>query len=146
MKTLTFILITAMFVVGSIFIGCQSSSDKVKDAQKKMEEANYDLIIAKQELDQAQKDSIHQFRKESEAKITQHEKSIAEFKARISSEKRENKAKYDKKLAELEQQNSDLKKSLDEFKEDGKEQWTAFKVKFNKDMDKLGEAFKGFVE
>ena len=81
----------------------------------------------------------------AEEKIDANEKSIAEFKARIAKEKRENRAKYEKKLAGLEQKNSDMKKKLDEYKEDGKEKWTSFKNEFSHDMDELGKALKGFT-
>jgi len=39
-------------------------------------------------------------------------KNIAEFKARIAKEKKENRADYEKKLLVLEDNNSDLKKKL----------------------------------
>jgi molybdopterin synthase catalytic subunit len=49
------------------------------------------------------------------------------------------------KLAQIEQQNSDLKKNLADFKEESKEKWDSFKVKFSHDMDNLGKALKAFT-
>ena len=80
-----------------------------------------------------------------EEKINAYEKTIAEFKARITNEKKENIAKYEKTLAELEQKASNMKKNLEEYKEEGKDKWDAFKVKFNHDLDELGKALKNFT-
>jgi len=35
-----------------------------------------------------------------------------------------------------------MKQKLGDHKEDGKENWNAFKKEFNHDMDELGNAFK----
>jgi len=99
---------------------------------------------AKLNLDQVVKDSVEQFRKISEEQINTNEKNIAEIKVRIAKEKKENRAIYEKKLAGLEQQNRDMKKSLEEFREDGKENWRSFRTKFNHDMEKMGNAFHDF--
>jgi hypothetical protein len=65
-----------------------------------------------------------------------------EFKTRIASDKKEAKADYNKRIAELEQKNSDMKKKLDDYKADGKDKWEQFKKDFSRDMDDLGNAFK----
>lgn len=127
-----------MFIAGTIFTGCQSSAKKVEDAQDK-------VVVANEELNQAVKDSIMQFEKESQDKIAAHEKSIADFKTRITKEKKENQAQYDKKLAEIEQQNTDLKKKLDDYKADGKESWTTFKSDFSKSMDAINKALTDLI-
>jgi septal ring factor EnvC (AmiA/AmiB activator) len=74
--------------------------------------------------------------------LTDQEKNIAEFKARIAKEKKENRADYEKKLIELENKNSDLKKKLADYKDDGQDKWISFKAEFNRDIDELGKAFK----
>ena len=122
-------------VAGTVFTSCQSNEKKVENAQENM-------VEAKQELNQIVKDSIQQFRTVSAQKIADHEKSLTEFKARIAKEKKENRAKYQKKLSELELKNSDLKKRLDDFKEESQDKWDEFKSTFNRDMDELGESFK----
>jgi len=142
MKKSIFTLAAAMLIAGSIFTSCKSSSKKVEDAKDKVEDAQDKVTEAKEELNQVIQDSILQFKKESEAKIKAHEKSIAEFKTRIANEKKENKIKYEKKLAELEQKNTDMKKRLDEYKAEGKENWETFKDDFNKDMEALSEGFR----
>ena len=124
-----------MLTAGTMFTACQSSGAKVENARENVEDA-------KQELNQALNDSIRQFKKESEEKINAIEKSIAEFKTKIATEKKETRVIYEKKLSELEQTNKEMKKKLEEFKDDGQEAWASFKSEFNHDMDELGNAFK----
>lgn len=135
MKKSYFTLALTMFMAGIMLTGCKSSVKKVENAQDK-------VLEAKQELNVAMKDSIQQFKKESEKRISNNEKNIVEFKARIANEKKENKAKYEKKLAKLEQKNSDMKKKLADFKDEEQVKWEKFKVEYNRDMDELGKAFK----
>jgi predicted transcriptional regulator len=144
MKKTILTLAIAVFMAGTMLSSCQSSADKVKNAQDKVQDAQDKVVVAKQELNQAIKDSIQQFRKESEVKIIANEKSIAEFKARIAKEKKENRVQYEKRLAELEQQNRDMKKRLEDFREDGKENWASFRNKFNHDMEEMGKSFHDF--
>jgi 3-dehydroquinate dehydratase len=134
-----------IFIAGSAITGCQSSATKVEKAENNLKEAKENVIEARVDLYNARNDSVteyQKFKKDAEEKIIAQNKSITEFKARISKEKKENRAKYEKKLAELEQKNSDLKKKLDDYKDDGQDKWTSFKIEFNHDMDELGKAFK----
>jgi len=80
----------------------------------------------------------------AEEKISSYEKTIGELKARIAKETKEDIAKYEKTLAELEQKASDIKKKVHEYKEEGKDKWTAYNDKFNHDLDELGKALKNF--
>jgi hypothetical protein len=135
MKKSIFTLAIIVFIAGAMFTGCQSSADKVQDAKDNVAAAN-------QALNQAVKDSIQQFKKESAEKISNYDKNIADLKAKIAAVKKENKAAYEKKLTALEQKNIDMKKKLEAFKDDQIDQWNAFKREFNHDMDELGQAFK----
>ena len=103
MKKTIFILAIAMLAAGTIFTACQSSGEKVDNARENVQEAKDKVAEAKQELNQALNDSIRQFKKESEEKIYAIEKSIAEFKTKIATEKKETRVIYEKKLSELEQ-------------------------------------------
>jgi outer membrane murein-binding lipoprotein Lpp len=130
----------AVFVTGLLLTGCQSSATKVQDAEKKVQDANENLTDAKQDLNKAQNDSATEyqlFKKEAEEKIQANDKSIAEFNARIANEKLDNKLQYEKKLSDLQQTNSDLKKKLDDYKEQGKDAWKTFRISFNHDMNEL---------
>ena len=81
----------------------------------------------------------------AEEKISSYEKSIGELKARIVKETKEDIAKYEKTLADLEQKASEIKKKVHEYKEEGKDKWAAYNDKFNHDLDELGKALKNFM-
>ena len=142
MKKTIFNITLVMLMVGAMLTSCQSSSNKVKEAKENMKDAEDDMAEAKQELDQAINDSIKQFKRESELKISAFEKSIIDFKAKIASGQEETKAVYEKKLDSLEQRKNELKKKLEDYKEDRQDNWSEFKSEFNHDMDEIGKAFK----
>jgi len=144
MKKTIFTLSITFIMAGTMLSSCQSQAEKVKDAQDKMQTAQNKVVEAQLNLDQAIKDSIQQFRKASEEQINANEKNIAEFKIKIAKENKENRARYEKKLADLEQQNIEMRKRLDEFREDSKENWISFRTKFNHDMEKMGKSFHDF--
>jgi outer membrane murein-binding lipoprotein Lpp len=135
-------LLFSAFLAGTIITGCQSSAEKVEDARENVQDAKDNMVIAKKELSIARIDSVQQFKKESEEKIKIQENSIADFKIRIANEKNMDKMKFEKKLEELEQKNIDMKKKLEEYKDEGQDNWTSFKNEFNHDMTELGDAIK----
>ena len=134
MKKIFIIITVAAFLAGTQLTGCRSSAKKVEVAQEKVDQAN-------QDLNQAVKDSIQQFRTASELKINNYEKSIVEFKARIANERKENRSLNEKKLAELEKRNSELKSKLADYKYEEQAKWEIFKAQYNHDMDELGKSF-----
>jgi len=144
MKKTIFTLAITILMASTILTNCKSPAKKIEDAKDNVDNANAKVDEANQELSQAILDSIQQYRKESEDLIATREKSINEFKVRLANQKIENRNKYEKRLEELEQKNSDLKKRLDDFKADGKENWKNFKIEFTKNMEELGTSIKDF--
>lgn len=138
-----------MFIASSISTAYTQAPDKKSEkARENLQEKQKDVVEAKQDLKEAQKDSVteyQKFKKEQEVRIADHQKSITEFKARIAKEKKKNRAEYEKKIAALEQKNTDLRKNLDDYKEAGKDKWDSFTKKFNHDMDALGKSLKDFT-
>lgn len=138
MKKSVLVLAVGTIFMGSLVTSCSTPAEKVENAQENVVEAN-------EKLDDANEDyltDVAAYRMETADKIAANEKSLAEFKLRIASEKQEAREDYNKKLAELEQKNADMKKKLDDYKADGKENWEKFKVEYNHDMDGLGNAFR----
>ncbi|MCM2301458.1 MAG: peptidase M23 [Flavobacteriaceae bacterium] len=133
-------LTACIFVIGATLISCNTSSEKVDNAEKNVLKAHENLNKANQEY----LADVENYRKETADKIAANDKSIAEFKARIADEKIDAQIAYQKKIIALEQKNSDLKKRIDGYKAESKEQWELFKAEFSKDMDELGTAFVNF--
>ncbi len=137
-----FTLALALPLAGFMITGCQQSDSKVEKARKKLQDAEEQVVVANQELNQTLNDSIQLFKMESGELIISYEKSIAELKLKLENEKEENKIIMEKKLALLEQKSEDLKIKLQEYEEEGTDKWTSFKNEFNHDLEQLGTALK----
>src|SRR5438105_7405366 len=86
----------------TILSGCNTSEQKLENAQNNVNEANKNLAEANQEY----LADVEKYKKETADRIADNERSIREFNARIESDKREAKEDYRKKLVALEQKNS----------------------------------------
>lgn len=143
MTNLILSLCASTLMMGAILIsGCSTPAEKVENAEKDVTQANIDL----EKANRAYEEDIANYRAETDNKITANNKSIAEFNARIELEKKEAQADYRKKIIQLEQKNSDMKKKMDDYKMTGKANWETFKTEFSHDMDELGKAFSGFTK
>ncbi len=140
MKRGMYYLIVTTIATGMILTACQSSTTKREKA--KAEEMPDTVIYIDQDEKPTLKDSIAQFKKQSEKQIQQNEKEIVLFKAEIIDEKKKAKIKDDKKIDELELRNNDLVIRLDNYYDESQEQWDSFKVEYNEDMDDLEDDFK----
>jgi len=138
MKKSILTIVASAFVASVMLTGCNTSAQKVENAEENVASANEDLNDA----NEAYKQEIDNYRKEADEKIAANNKSIAEFNARIALEKKDAQDDYRKQIATLEQKNTDMKKKMDDYKAEGKDKWEQFKTEFNRDMDELGKAFK----
>jgi hypothetical protein len=137
----TMMIASAVLVIGALSIGCNNSTEKLNDAKADVVEADAELVKAKAEY----LEDMKVYREEAALRIIENEKSIAEFKVRVAKEKKEAKSEYNEKIAALEAKNTDMKKQLDNYQDDGFEKWKSFKEEFGKDMDSLGNAFKNLT-
>jgi hypothetical protein len=145
MKNSILIIGSVLFLSLTVFPGCQSRTTKVKNAEDKVQDDKTDLADSKAELYKIRLDTIsnyEQFKIEAEKIIVAQEKKIAEFKAKMATEKKEINADYNKKLLAMEKKNNELKRNLADYKEEGKDKWISFKKEFNHDLNELGKAFK----
>lgn len=134
MKKSILTLTASVFIAGAILTSCNASAEKAENTENKVAETikvNEEYIM-----------DIENYRVATAGKIEANNQNIAEFKARIEQQKKEARADYKKKVAELEQKNTDMKKKMDDYKADGKEKWETFKAEFNLEMDVLSESFK----
>jgi len=132
------ILLFTIIAVAStlVYTSCKSSSEKVESAEAKVTEAEQDLIDAQQEY----RVDVDNYRMQTASTIEANNRNIAEFNARIEKEKSQVKAEYRQKIADLEAKNNEMKKKLDGYQAEGKDQWESFKNEFNRDMDQLGKS------
>ena len=145
-KTIFFLVATSVFIAGTIFTSCQSSTQKQEAAQLKVKEAREDLNSAKKEANEAVQivataEEWKTFKSESELKINANEIRISELKVKMNKPGEILDPLYANKIATLEQQNKDLRAKLYAY-EKSQSNWESFKREFNSDMDAIGEAFK----
>jgi len=138
------ILSTVMIVSMALIMltGCTSSSKKVKFAKENVAYAKENVVDANQKLNQAVLDSVQDYKKHTEEKLLDNEKSLALYKGKIASEKIENRAKFQKEWAALAKRNEQMKQKLENYSEEKDGKWETFKKKFDYDMDELGKSFK----
>lgn len=125
-----------LVAIAPLAIGCQSSKERVKEAQEDANEANAELEDANEEYMR----DIEETRKITAEKAEANERAIAQFNARVALKKENISEEYRQKMEDLNKKNSDFKKRMDEYKASGKEKWMKFKTEFNRDMDELGTA------
>lgn len=137
------LLLTASgLIIVLAFSSCNTTSEKVTNAQE-------DLTQAKAALTKAEADhllEIEKFRKETDDRLVANQNSLAEFNARIEQQKKEAQDEYRNKIMGLEQKNSDMKKKLADYKAAGRENWEKFKIEVAHDMDELSRAFLGLAD
>ncbi|MES2779513.1 MAG: hypothetical protein V4651_06395 [Bacteroidota bacterium] len=141
MKNSILTIVTAGTIAATIISGCNSPATKVENAKE-------DLKEARQELSQEQKDSVADytaFKKESEERIARNEQIIAAFKDRMVTDKRQLQKADQQMIDKLEQRNIDMRKKMEDYRTDGKDNWEAFKREFSHDMDDLGASIKNLT-
>jgi Skp family chaperone for outer membrane proteins len=136
MKKRIFILAFIGLITGMLITSCgKTSEQKVEGAKENFEGVKDDLKDAKT----AYLAEWQAFKEEADEKIDANQKRIEAFKAKMSKAGSTAKENYNKEVAVLEQKNQDLKKKLDEYKDDGQSKWKEFKANFNDDMDAIGK-------
>ena len=147
MSTLkTYAVMVLWLVLLALMMGCTKSSDqKVASAKKNVNAVTQDVKDAAADAQDAVREEWLKFKSETEAQIATNDKIVAEYKAKMTTAGNKLDAKYDKKIDALEKKNKELKAKLDEWKEDGKSDWTQFKNELNHDLDALGVALKDFT-
>lgn len=133
MKKSFLTLFVAAFFAGTIFTSCSSSAEKVEDAQEEVNESQEELNEANKEY----LEEMERYRLEAAERTAQNQESIAEFEQRIAKQKADAREDYKKRIAELNQKNTDLKKQMEDYKDSGKENWEVFKKQYNHSMDEL---------
>lgn len=136
-------LATIVMAVGTavIMTGCNSPAQNVDDAEK-------DVLQAEQSLEKANADyraEIKNYRKETNDRIKSNNHRINKLKSRAERNEVEGKAERRQRISELEKKNTEMKKRMDNYQEDTRENWEKFKADFNHEMDELGSSLEDLV-
>lgn len=128
MKNYYFILAVILLMAGIFFTSCDNTRDGARDD---VEKANQDMIDAQNQFEK----EWQQFKSDAEVRINENEQKIAEFKAAMKTTTAKFKARYENEVLTLEQSNIELRKRLNEYKYEGKNNWDVFKRDFNREVD-----------
>jgi chromosome segregation ATPase len=138
--------VTASFMAGTIFvlIGCQSSDQKVQDAQDKVKDANQNMKQVQsdanvEEQKKANAEAWKMVKNEWEAKIKNNDIVIADLKSHLKKPGKAIDAAYEKSINDLQQRNKDMKARIDAY-DKSQSDWESFKREFTHDMEGLGQA------
>lgn len=135
------ILTLLAFLAAGIISSCNSSpNSRVRNAEENVTEANEALDRA----NEAYVEDMRNYRMQTNERIRDNNQRIEDFRAQIANEDASNKTKYQKQIEDLKVRNGKLKERLDNYDEEGKDNWEQFKLSFNREMDRLGDSFNEF--
>ena len=140
------LLTMAGFVAASVLSSCQSSSNNLGNQEDKLLKEQVDVVEARQDLNQALRDSVRQFKMDAQAIITENNRKIDDFRQKIADDKKSARDKYGSKISDLEKQNKELQGRLDEFNDENGEKWASFKREFNHDLDEVGNSLEDMTK
>lgn len=143
-KSIFTLALVAAFSTAVFMTGCQSSSDKADRAQGKVADAQKDLQEAEAKAAAAKTraaDEWRIFKAESEVKIAENDRSIADLRDKMKVAGKKMTIEYSKSIDVLEAKSKALRTKIETYDTD-KSDWEAFKREFNHDMDEFGQAFK----
>jgi len=144
-KTIFILVLTITLTAGIIFAGYRSSAQKQKALQTTVLYANRNLNAVKNDGNSLAQKPLNTgewilFKSESELKISDHEKRIAELKTEIKNNEEIFDAPYRKKVAYLAEQINFIKARLENYdKSPGN--WESFRQGIKHDMDTIEKAF-----
>jgi phage regulator Rha-like protein len=136
--------ITVLFCIS--LMGCNNSpAAKEKD----LNEATEDLVNAKEELDQAEYDSIKDFKDYKDSillKLESNEKVITDLKLKINVKSASERKVDQVEIDRLEKRHEALKQKIENYKPGLEQKWDLFKVDFNKELDDFGKSLSKMSE
>lgn len=130
--------ITIMFALTAL--SCDSSPDNMERAENSVIEAERDVDIAQSEIES----EIRIYRQEIANDIRENNMAIAEIKEKIEDEEGDVKENYETRISELESDNNDLKRQIDNYRVSNRDHWVDFKEGFSSNMDDLGNSLDDF--
>jgi len=148
MKKLALYLGIVVFMAGTISSSYGQVPDKQSvKARENLKEEKKDVVVAKQDLRIAQRDSAAEYQKltkECEVKFKNNENAIAALRSSITKSNSKEQAKDQKKVSLLEEKNNSLKKELSDYKALGQVSFSKFKNELNRDLSQLAKELKDF--
>jgi len=149
MKNSIKLVVIPVFLAATVFSGCNSPEQKVDNARENVQDAKQELNTEQANANaEAQKAASAEewkvFKSETQLKIEDNEKRIAELKIKLKKPGKLLDPAYQKRIDALELKNQEMKSRIDAY-EKNQSNWETFKREFSHDMDELGMAIKDFT-
>jgi hypothetical protein len=142
MKT-TIIATVVVLLSVTMLTNCQMTNKKL-EALKKVQDAKDAQIKAIQAANLAIKDSIQLVKKELAEKTNTYQKNLADYQAKFNTDLQENKIITQKKVAELNQKNTDMMIMLSNYHDSTRvnDNFEMFRYELGREMSELGKSLK----
>lgn len=140
MKSSTFAITMFAIIFAFTAQSCDRSSDNMESAQTDVIEADRDLEIAQSEIEA----DVQIYRQKTASDIRDNNLAISDIKDRIENEDQDTRAAHHTRIAELEKENSDLKRKIDNYRITDRNNWDQFRDDFSSSMDDLGNSLDNF--
>jgi hypothetical protein len=111
----------------------ETPKEKLDDAATEVVNTNEELSAAKENY----KDEIENYKKETNDKIAVNDQKLNDYKIKVAADKSDTKKANQKKIAELEQKNIDLKNKVNTYVDVDSRSWEIFKTQCSQDMQML---------
>jgi hypothetical protein len=137
------------FISGLFCITLMSCNNSPAAKEKELNEATEDLVNAKADLDQAEYDSIKDFKEYKDSillKLEANEKVITDLNLKINKKTASERRVDQIEIERLEKRHEVLKQKIENYKPGLEQQWDLFKVDFNKELDDLGKSLSRMSE
>jgi predicted RNase H-like nuclease (RuvC/YqgF family) len=135
MKYFSFVVITAAFAALVLTTGCgkslQERIDKMKENAQDEQQGN---SKSEGSSNQDYTDEWSAFRTESETQINDNAQSIEDLRPKLAAADDKARAELGKQLEALTKTNRELKSKLDDYQDQGKMNWDAFKRDFSREL------------
>jgi len=139
MKTRIAFFAAVGLTAGALLTGCWKQSEQTVGTPAEA------VGEAKQEIKDTRSGFASEwrtFKSESQQAIASNEVKIDSLKQKMARAGRTVSEKYSRNVAVLEQNNRDLKRKLEEYKDAGEIKWAEFKTNFTHDMESLGRTMR----
>lgn len=137
MKLLLLLPLSSLFIVIAI---CSCSNAENKTGRSELQVITSNAPYS--EIDEQYESDFLEYKAQASSKLSDNDYSIVEFRSLIEQKRGSEKEDYDKKVADLEAKNTELRNNLEDYKEGSRDHWESFKAEFDYDMTGLGKAFQ----
>lgn len=135
------LLFTSLIIASlSIFMACENYSQKMERTENPVLKADRDMT------ESAGLAEVQTFRFKTSNEIKANFRKIAAIQDTIDTRDESLRVNYEEKLEALDNANREIKWTIDNFTESGRDEWTIFKDEFSDSMDGLENSLDNFLD